>query len=454
MTRLPKIAVVDGDDVSRERLASILKSRGWGVQTFGTISEATFALVPDPPDVMIVDVRLPDGLGLNLLEIVRRRSGAKVTTIAVTDTGDEQEVLRCFSAGAADVVLKPVREQELVARCRARLASDADPEPASPDTPDVPTREGLAFGRYRIVRELGRGGFGIVYLAEDGEASRLVAIKVSTPPADDPQAQARFVRETYVLSTIKSQHVIRMLDNGVLHGRLYYAMEYVPGPSLARRVIERGPLCEAEVRALARGLLEALAAASAASIVHRDVKPANVILKNGEVSQAVLVDFGLAKQRTDRTLTKASGEILLGTPAYMPPEVVIGTSEHDHQGDIWGLGVTLRYALEGEEVWPGLAGMMLLNTVATTPVPPPRAAISRGFLELLKVLWAYHPEHRPSAAFALKALDRLEASEPPAVSKPRETDTTRPTYSRPTSTPNATSVKFDALRSTPPPSPC
>lgn len=445
-SRLPRIAVIDGDVASREQLASLLRARGWGVQVFGTIAAATYVLVPDPPDLMIVDVKLPDGLGLNLLEIVRRRTGEKVTTIAVSDIAEEHEVVRCFAAGAVDFISKPIREQEVIARCRVRLADGANLEPSSPDTPDVPTLEGLAFGRYRIVRELGRGGFGIVYLAEDGEAGRLVALKVSTPPVEDQQAQARFVRETWVLSKIKSDHVVRMLDTGVLHNRIYHAMEYVPGPSLSRRVAERGPLSEANVRVLARALLEALAATNAAGIVHRDVKPQNVILRNGEVERAVLLDFGLAKLHSDRTLTKTSAEILLGTPSYMPPEVVRGDAEHGHQGDLWALGVTLRYALEGEEAWPKLAGMNLLQTVASVGIPPPKSKVSAGFLALLTSLYAPRVVDRPSsAAYALQVLARVVAAEPPAP----EADTRRNDATPKSPTPGLTSIKFHELRDTP-----
>lgn len=431
-SRLPRIAVVDGDAASRELLVDMLKARGWDTQAFGTIAAATYALVPDPPDLMIVDVRLPDGLGLNLLDIVRRRTGDKVTTIAVSDVSEEQEVLRCFAAGAVDFVSKPVREQEVIARCRVRLADGAEREPISPDTPDVPTLEGLAFGRYKIVRELGRGGFGIVYLAEDGEAGRLVALKVSTPPADDKQAQARFIRETYVLSTIKNEHVVRMLDTGVLHGRLYHAMEYVPGPSLSRRVAERGPMSEANVRVLARGLLRGLEALNAAGVVHRDIKPQNVILRNGELERAVLLDFGLAKQWSDRTLTKTSSEVLLGTPAYMPPEVIRGDGEHGHQGDLWSLGVTLRYALDGSEAWPNLVGMNLLQVVSSVSIPPPKSPASKGFLALLMSLCASRACDRPSSAScALQVLEKVVAEEAPAP----EPDTRRQVIMMPPDTP-------------------
>ena len=443
MTRLPRIAIVDGDDESRKLLESMLLARGWGVQSFATIAAATYSLVPDPPDLMIFDVSLPDGFGLNLMDIVRRRTGEKVTAIAVSSTVDEQEVLRCFSAGASDFASKPIREQEIVARCRVHLARSAEPEPPSPDTPDVPTIEGLAFGRYRILRELGRGGFGIVYLAEDREAQRLVALKVSTPPADDQQAQARFVRETYTLQTIKSDHVVGMLDTGVLHGRLYYAMEYVPGPSLERRVSERGPLSEAEARVLARGLLAALAAAHEAGIVHRDVKPSNVILRNGELARCVLLDFGLAKQVSDRALTKASGEILLGTPAYMAPEVIRGESDHGPRSDLWSLGVTLRYTLEGRELWPGLAGMNLMHAIASMEVPPLRAKASAEFLDLLTSLCASKPERRPESAAA--AATRLDA-----LADPPEGDAAAPAR-RNDRTPRNTSVTMPGMRETPKP---
>jgi CheY-like chemotaxis protein len=446
MPRLPRIAVVDGDPKSRDHLVGLLASRGWGVQAFDTLAAATFALVPDPPDLMVVEARLPDGFGLNLLDIVRRRTGEKVTTIAVTAVVDEQEVMRCFAAGAADLVLKPIREQEMIARCRVHLARSADPEPPSPDTPDVPTIEGLAFGRYRILRELGRGGFGIVYLAEDREGRRLVALKVSTPPADDQQAQARFVRETYTLSAIESEHVVRMLDTGVLHGRLYYAMEYVPGPSLARRVSERGALSEAEVRQLARGLLAALAVAHAAGIVHRDVKPSNVILRNGEVERPVLLDFGLAKQTSDRALTKASGEVILGTPAYMAPEIVRGDAEHSPRSDLWSLGMTLRHALEAIDLWPNLTGMNLLHAVATQPLPPLRVNVSTGLTRLLEALCASRPEDRPASATA--ALEALAAIKDPPSDQHR---TPRAPLRDGVSTPRNTSLSFREIRGTPKP---
>jgi CheY-like chemotaxis protein len=444
MMRLPRIAVVDGDDESRESLSSMLLSRGWSVQSFGTIAAATYSLVPDPPDLMIFDVSLPDGFGPNLLDIVRRRTGEKITAIAISSAIDEQEVLRCFAAGAADFVMKPLREQEIVARCRVQLARSAEPEPPSPDTPNIPTIEGLAFGRYRILRELGRGGFGIVYLAEDREVQRLVALKVSTPPADDQQAQARFVRETYTISAIKSEHVVRMLDTGVLHGRLYYAMEYVPGPSLSRRISERGSLNETEVRVLARGLLEALVAAHEAGIVHRDVKPSNVILRNGELARCVLLDFGLAKQVSDRALTKASGEVLLGTPAYMAPEVIRGESEHGPRSDLWALGVTLRFALEGSEIWPGLTGMNFLHTLAHAEVPPPKTKVSAGFLWLLMSLCASKPDGRPASAVAA-------ASALAALTEAPEKGAPQAATGRNDKTPHNTSIAMPGARDTPKP---
>jgi CheY-like chemotaxis protein len=457
-TRLPRIAVVDGDVSTRKNLVSMLEARGWAVQAYPSLRSATYALVPSPPDLLIAEVALPDGFGLNLVEIVRRRNGGAVPMIAVTATASEQDMLRCFAAGAADVMVKPLREAEVVARCRVHLARAADPELPSPETPDVPMIEGLAFGRYKIVRELGRGGFGIVYLAEDREAQRLVALKVSIPPPDDGQAQARFVRETFVLSSVKSPHVVAVLDTGIVHGKLYYAMEYIPGPSLVRRVTERGALSENEARPVLRALLEALAATEEAGVLHRDVKPSNVILRDGELSKAVLIDFGLAKQWRDRALTNASGEhSLIGTPAFMPPEV-IGGADHDHRSDLWSLGVTMRYALAGDNLWPKLDGMQLFQAVATRPVPALEVQLSEGFKNLLESLWAYDPVARPpNARVALVALERIcaeeAASDDKAIGVAADKDplnTADPTP-RASSTLNAPKISFHDVRPTPPP---
>lgn len=405
-----RIAVVDGDKAARDEIQALLSPRGWAVEAFATISAAFAQLVTDPPNLLLVEVDLEDGCGLNLIDLV------KAPAIVVSSRADETDVVRGYAAGAVDYITKPFRPDELVAKCRVHLSRSSRIEPPSEHTPEVPTVEGLAFGRYRLIRALGRGGYGVVYLAEDTEKKVVVAIKVSTPPEDDKQAHARFVRETHALSGLNSRHLARIVDVGFMGQRVYYAMEYVGGLSLHRHVSQNGPMSEAEVRPIAMSLFRAIETISTAGLVHRDVKPSNVILRDGFLHDAVLVDFGLAKNSRDKELTNSSSDLLLGTPAYMPPEVIRGHVDHDVRSDLWSVGLTLRYALMGHEPFPDLQGFRLLDAVANhTPMPSITAVVSPGFGKLLAALCSYDLTARPQTPQdAILALELIQEREPPS----------------------------------------
>lgn len=424
MPRTKKIAVVDGDD-TRADLARALSTKGWVVSSHPSIGDAMRRLATDPPDLLIVDMRLSDGCGLNLIDLLRGSAGERIPTIVLSSVVDEQDVMRGFAAGAIDYVGKPYRMEELLARCRIHLTRFSDTE-LSAKTPDVPMIEGLAFGRYRIVRELGRGGYGVVYLAEDPVENRLVAVKVCSPPPNDDEGHAkpRFIRETYALASVRSPHVVRILDVGSVRGRLYYAMEHLTGSSLMTWVNRNGPVSEAEARPLLHGLLRAIIAVDSVGIMHRDIKPSNVILRDDRLDQPVLIDFGLAKQESDRDLSASSDQFLMGTPSFMPPEVIRG-AQHDRRGDLWSLGLTIRYALTASDLYPGLSGYTLLRAIeSSTPAAPASVRTTAAFAALLSSLCSNDPKGRP--ADAQTALTMLEAClDPPLTSKAVDMDDTK-----------------------------
>jgi CheY-like chemotaxis protein len=427
---MPRVALVEDDDVLRELVVTILSGRGYTVQAFATLTDARSALDAFAPDLLISDVDLPDGCGLDLVGGLRDQTGRRIPAIVLSGRNKEQDFARGFAAGAVDYLAKPFTREELLARCSVHLARSTVPSAPPASDGDLPEKDGLAFGRYRVERELGRGGYGRVYLARDaGRGDASVALKVLAPVAtEQDEARLRFIRETYTLASLKNPHVAEIYEVGAAAGRTYFAMEYVKGSSLRGHIAEEGLLDEGEVRLVARGLLQALAAVDRAGLVHRDLKPENVMLRNGRLDQPVLIDFGLAKRPFDRGITAA--EMLVGTAAYMPPEVILGR-EADRRSDLFALGLTLRYALVGADVFPELDGVDLLRAIARGPIPPPAAALSAAFGQFLSALTAVHPEQRPAdAVSALAELDALAAPEARRGERPgassRASDDTQP----------------------------
>jgi CheY-like chemotaxis protein len=409
------IAVIEDDECMQALLVALLQARGWSVEPFDSVRDAAQALGAAPPDLMIVDVNLPDGCGLDLIGEVRDRTGRTVPAIVLSGLCEERDIARGFAAGAIDFMAKPFRREELLARCSIQLARAATPTAPAPapsacvatdrSGAPLPLVGGLAFGRYTVMRELGRGGQGCVLLAEDqAQGGALVALKViQAGPEQDEASRTRFVRETYALARVRHPGVVQIYDVGVFKDHLYYAMEYVPGVSL-RDHTEAAPLGADEAGAFARGMLEALAALSDADVIHRDLKPENIVLRDGRIDRPVIIDFGLARGSVDRAIT--SPEIIIGTPGYLAPEVIDG-QDPTHQSDLFALGMTLRFALLCEEAYPHLSGVALLGAVARRQVTIP-TCLEPGVQLLLRGLLQLDPARRwATAQSALAALPEL-----------------------------------------------
>ncbi|HVH10994.1 MAG TPA: protein kinase [Gemmatimonadales bacterium] len=204
---------------------------------------------------------------------------------------------------------------------------------------------GLA-GRYEIQRELGRGGMAVVYLAQDLKHGRRVAIKLLDPEVAAALGAARFLREIQLTASLSHPHILPLLDSGEADGLLYYVMPYVEGESLRVRLDREKRLLIADALVVAREVADALSYAHGRGLVHRDVKPENVLFIAGH---AVLADFGIA-----RAVDRAGGEVLtqpslaLGTAAYMSPEQVTGDQAVDVRSDVFSLGCVVYEMLAGE----------------------------------------------------------------------------------------------------------
>ncbi len=256
------------------------------------------------------------------------------------------------------------------------------PPAATPGNPDFPelfakmTRrdEGIdhpdvSFGRYRIISKLGEGGMGAVYLAEDEQLHRRVALK--TPffeIEDDALTIKRFLREAHAAATIQHPNVCPVYEVGQHEGRYYLTMAYVEGASLADWLRESAQVPVSTALGIVEKLAGGLQAAHDAGVLHRDLKPGNILIDRG--GEPYLIDFGMARRLDrDETLLTVSG-VVAGTPAYMAPEQING---HDEQigpaTDIYSLGIILYELLSGSIPFTGNLATMLGSIVASRPTP-------------------------------------------------------------------------------------
>lgn len=201
------------------------------------------------------------------------------------------------------------------------------------------------LSHYDIERELGRGGAAIVHLAQDLRHSRLVALKVLRAEVASALGTDRFLREIGIAARLSHPHILPLYDSGEVEGFLYYVMPYVEGDSLEVRLANEGPLAVEESLRIAGEVAEALDYAHRHGIVHRDIKPGNVLFSDGH---ALITDFGFARALNEARGRLTPAGLVVGTPAYMSPEQARGWEDLDGRADIYSLGCMLFEMLTGE----------------------------------------------------------------------------------------------------------
>jgi serine/threonine-protein kinase len=230
----------------------------------------------------------------------------------------------------------------------------------------VAVKPGDTFGGYAIEAVLGRGGMGTAYLATHGRLGRKVALKLIAPGlADDADFRARFLRESQLAASLDHPNVIPIFDADEVDGVLYLAMRYVSGPSLLATIREQGRLSPAETLPVVGQIGGALDAAHAAGLVHRDVKPANILLAEPG-GHAYLCDFGLAKRTTSQATTMSG--LFLGTVDYSAPEQIDGRPL-DGRTDIYALGCVAFHCLAGRPPYVRDTELAVLNAHLHDPPP-------------------------------------------------------------------------------------
>lgn len=262
-------------------------------------------------------------------------------------------------------------------------------------------------GRFELLDRAGEGGMGEVFRARDRESGRLVALKRILHAQGD---EARFSREARLLEELRHPALVGYVAHGDDEGRPYLAMDWIEGESLASR-LGRAPLSLGESLAVARRLAEALSSLHARGVVHRDVKPANVMLEAGDPARALLLDLGIARSSQASATLLTGANLVLGTVGYMAPEQALASSTIDVRVDVFALGCVLFECLAGQ---PLFVGENALGVLAQLLVDEPRRLSSLrpelppALDALVARLVARDPEARPAdGAAVVRALDAL-----------------------------------------------
>lgn len=368
-----RVLVADDDLPLQRCLVRALTGWGYEVSTAGSGTEAWHQLKQDgAPPIAVLDWDMPGMTGIEVCRLVRATAhGAHTYVLVLTAKQQKEDLIEALEAGADDFLCKPFSPREL----QLRLAKGVRDRRVLLHS-DVPSSAGLVVAgatlndKFRLERKLAEGGMGSVWLGVHLALGVNVAIKVMRSNLAETGDHASFDREARALAQLRNPHVVRVFDHGVAAGGVpYLVMEYLRGESLADRIARQGQLPVHQVVAIASQIADALEEVHAHGLVHRDVKPANILLVEDAEDGAPfakLVDFGLAthpKPGATRSLGVA------GTPPYMSPECLCG-GPADAMLDLWGLACTAFEGVTGTVAFDGRsADDIYMRTVDSLPVP-------------------------------------------------------------------------------------
>lgn len=293
-------------------------------------------------------------------------------------------------------------------KCGAKMITDS-----SESAPD-PLRSALvnALGaQYEVMRLLGRGGMGAVYLARETALDRLVAVKVLPPDASDEQSRERFKREARTAAKLNHPNIVPLHSFGDSDGMMYFVMGFVQGESLADRMKRVGKMTESQSRRILAEVADALSYAHSQHVVHRDIKPDNILIEDA-TGKPMLTDFGIAKAQVGGSTLTAIGSIV-GTPHYMSPEQASGDRDLDGRSDLYSLGIVAYRMLAGNLPFDGESLQDIIVQHVTKEAPPLRdvaAEISEHAARAIGKCLAKAPEDRWRDAGEFRAAIREEGS--------------------------------------------
>ena len=413
-----EIVLADDHTMVRRGLRMVLDTED-GVTVVaeaGDVESALRATREHGPRVVVIDLNMP---GDPTLPAIPRflEAAPGVAVVVLTMETDPAFARRALDAGASGYVLKEGADDELVDAVRAVAGGGTYLNPGLGGRLATEGRAligvGSVFAGHRIDGIAGRGGMGIVYLATDLTLDRRVALKlIAGNVARDEEFRARFERECRVAASIEHPHVVPVFHAGQEGERLYVTMRYIPGTDLRALLAEEGRLEPGRAVALITQIADALDEAHRRGLVHRDVKPGNILIGNDAGERAYLTDFGVTKQRAAGAELTRTG-VAVGTADFMAPEQARG-GDVDGRADVYSLGCVLFRTLTGEVVFDRDSDLDKLW--AHVHEPPPalldvRPELPRALGAAVAHALAKDPGERPPTAGALarEARDALDA---------------------------------------------
>jgi len=374
---MKKILIVEDDKALLETFKSFLEAENFKVISSSDGEEGFRLACQEKIDLILLDFTLPS---LGGLEICKRLRTMGIMTPVIMLTGEKKEEIDKvlgLELGADDYLIKPLGTKELLARINAVLRR-TKPEAAEVEeayhktrTFQTPisrlTRGTTIGGRYEIIEELGKGGMGKVYRVLDKKVEEEVALKLLNPEiAADEKTIERFRNELKFARKISQRNVCRMYDLNEGEGTHFITMEYVPGEDLKSTISRMGQLSVGKAISIAKQVCEGLSEAHQLGVVHRDLKPQNIMIdKKGN---ARIMDFGIARSLEVKGLTETG--MMIGTPEYMSPEQAEG-KDVDLRSDIYSLGIILYEMVTGTVPFEGDTPLSIaLKHQAETPRNP------------------------------------------------------------------------------------
>ena len=420
----------------------------WGYEVIGAKDglEAWNVLKePGSPRIVILDWDMPGLSGIQVCRMTRQAAwGEETYVLLLTGRQQKTDLIEALEAGADDFISKPFEIRELQLRL-ARGVSTRERRASTIRPTNGPPPSGATLGgKFRLEKKIAEGGMASVWLGVHLSLGINVAVKLMKPEFTKTADYSSFEREARAAAQLRSPHIVRVYDHGLtLTGTPYLVMEYLSGECLWDRLDREGPLSPQGSIALVSQLASALAEAHAQGIIHRDVKPENIILVDDATNAAgfvaKLVDFGLARPDWRET-TEAS---VAGTPSYMSPEHLRGEAALNPLFDLWALAVTAFSAMTGAVVFDGSSIADVIRAVCAGPTVVPSsyqpavpAAVDDWFLRAC----AQDPASRfPTAdAFAAAFADAWSgASQAPHVGNAGQD----PSVSNPDQAPRASVVR-------------
>ncbi len=391
------IVCADDDPEILRVYTRLLERRGHTVHTAMNGAEVLQVVEQQPADLIIMDAKMPVMDGMTACEQLRRRPDSlNVPIIFVSGYTNEEDILYCLAMGGTDFICKPFQPGELMAKVAYALRRYYE---TMDNDVGLPLGTRIA-GRYEIIALLDTGGFSKVYRARDvtSNENALYALKVFDFPFaqhSNQQFLYTILREAYQLCKLDHPCIVKILDFGQFGSIIFIVLEYVHGKALDILVEQRGPFSELNSAFVGLEVTDALRYMDGKDILHRDIKPDNIMISyEGDVK---LVDFGLAKQRSEQTLSVDRNEFQ-GTAQFVSPENIDGR-DVDIESDIYSLGTSIYYLVTGVKPFDGPDLTNILHRQLNETPKPVREInpeLTPEFSELIGAMLEKRPEDRPT----------------------------------------------------------